>query len=209
MPKANKGFTLMEVLVSLAMASLLVAILMSALYYVFRVEDVLRSEVVEREAALRSMAWFSGALSGCLPAEKTAKSAFVGSEREVRCETTNPVLPHRLPMPVHVTFMLKTERTGVVLDYREIDAPEGVRETDANTIATWPDKAGVFRYIDDGGQELDHWPPDRSEHEALPRMIKLVLSGRGAVSEVWLVALDADPWLPPKVGNPLGIDLPR
>lgn len=203
MPR-QRGFTLLEVLVALVMTSLLVAVLVGALYYVFRVQDALRSEVIEREQALRARAWFVDALRGCLPAEAGSKSVFTGSAATIRCETTTALKPRRLPAPERISFSLRRQGGGPQLDYQEERDGAAPR-----TVASWHAGEAYFRYIDDAGEELQDWPPSRAEPETLPRLIKLVV--KNAEGETaWLAAPGADPWLPPKPrGNPFGVELPK
>lgn len=204
MVRRSGGFTLMEVLVTLAITGLLVAVLVNALYYAFRVESALRDEVVIRENALRVRAWFSETLAGCLPTDNTSASAFSGSELEIRCETTRAIKPGRLPAPARIRFAL--ERDGFSGKTTLLYA-EGETGT-ATPLDAWDDREAAFRYVDDKGREVDRWPTDRAEPEALPRLVKLVL-GKPDTGEVWVVALDADPWLPPKVVSPFHGDFMR
>ncbi len=198
------GFTLLEVIVALVMTSLLVAILIGALYYVFRVQEMLQGEVVEREAALRARAWFVEVLQGCLPAEAGTPAALVGSAMQLRCETTTPLKPRRLSAPGQVRFGLQRAGDGdFALSYGEEAA------TAPLTVAQWKASDAYFRYVDAAGEELAEWPPSRAEPEALPRLIKLVIKAADKTESVWLAAPGADPWLPPKAKNLFGMDLPK
>ncbi len=205
-PHPQRGFTLLEVIVALVITSLLVAVLVGALYYVFRVQDALRSEVVERELTLRARTWFVEALRGCLPAEANTPSAFAGSTATIRCETTTPLKPRRLPAPERISFSLRRQAGAMHhLEYRE--ERDGAA---ARTVAAWNADDVQFRYVDDAGEERQDWPPSRAEPETLPRLVKLVVKHAGGGETVWLTAPGADPWLPPKPrGNPFGVELPR
>lgn len=61
------GFTLVEILVALAMTGMLVALLMSSLYYGTRVQASLADELQVRERSLRRVDWFASSLQGCMP----------------------------------------------------------------------------------------------------------------------------------------------
>ena len=206
----SRGFTLIEVQIALVITSLLVAVLVSSLYYVFRVQDLLGNEVVDREAALRVKAWFSEALEACLPAPKDSASAFVGNSREIRCETLAPLEPRRIPVPLRIMFALRPEEGGNTgLAYSE-----QVREqVKTHTLSTWRGADIHFVFIDSKGKQLDQWPPSqvdiKEDRSALPALIRLVFkSAGGIVSDEWLVAPRADGWLPPPPQNPFGIKLP-
>lgn len=206
----SRGFTLVEVLIALVITSLLISILVSSLYYVFRVQDLLHNEVVEREAALRAKAWFTEVLEACLPAAKTSASAFSGNPQEIRCETLAPLEPRRIPLPLRITFALRREKDLVTqLTYLE----QGQEQARLRTIATWPGGDSHFVFVDAKGRQLDQWPPQqpdiKEDSEALPALIKLVFKSSGdANPSLWLVAPRADGWLPPPPKNPFGIKMP-
>lgn len=205
------GFTLTEVLVALAITSLMVTVLIGALYYVFRVQETLRNEVVTRESELRARAWFAQALAGCLAAPRTGNSAFSGSAREIRCETLTPIQPRAIPVPARILIELLQGGEGDTrLAYTEIDG--GGREP--RVINVWPATeiaAASFHFIDARGVEFDRWPGDHPDEEALPRQVKIILKqSAGGGEAVWPVALQATPWLePPPRSNPFGIDTLR
>jgi len=203
---SSRGFTLVEVMIALVITSMLVSVLVSALYYVFRVQDMLRGEVIERESSLRAKAWFIGALRACLPAEKSSESAFSGRALEIRCETMEALEPRRVPVTARIVFALRrAEGNAYALAYAE----QGKDAANPRTIAGLPEGEAAFRFVDANGNELDRWPPDRSETEALPSLIKLSIKNSAAGDTVWLVAPRADPWLPPVPKNLLGIPIPR
>ena len=73
---ALHGFTLIEVLIALAITSMVVSVLMSSVFYGVKVQTAIRQELVEREQLLRSKTWFSELLGSCLPADAASGSAF-------------------------------------------------------------------------------------------------------------------------------------
>jgi hypothetical protein len=185
-------------LVAFAVTGMLVSVLMSSLFYIFRVQESVRDEVVVREQELRGRAWFREILSNCLPADDKTPLAFTGSPEEIRCESTGAIVPSPLPVITVITLSLaEQERGGVALRYREGDTGEDV------DLARWETRDVEFRFIDSDGQEQDHWPPGKTPYEALPRQIRLLFDDRGgnrsAAMEIpWQVAVRADPWRPEK-----------
>lgn len=209
---ALRGFTLVEVLIALVITSLLISILVSSLYYVFRVQDLLRHEVVEREAALRAKAWFTETLETCLPAAKDSASTFTGNAQEIRCETMAALEPRRIRIPLHITFALRRETAGETkLTYTE----QGLEPAKSRTIFSWPRGDIHFAFTDAQAKPADHWPPDAPgslEYQALPALIQLVVKDAGNTgasdSPDWIVAPRADGWLPPPPQLPFSMKLP-
>lgn len=203
--RAAAGFTLVEVLVALAITTLLITVLIGALYYVFRVEDTLRDEVIGREANLRAKAWFAGALQACLAEDKNSETAFQGNAQELRCETTAPISPRRQPIPLLIALTLSRDADGTTtLNYSE---PGAVPKSQA-AIASWPATAASFRFADFDGGELDYWPPNKPDAAVLPMYIELILKSAGNPDDTWLVAPRVDPWQPPVPKNPFATTAP-
>lgn len=199
------GFTLVEVLVALVITSLLVSILMGALYYMYRVQDSLRREIVVREDELRSKAWFHEVLAGCLPADSASGAQFVGTARTLSCDSVAPLRPQLVTAPQRVTIALERGKEGEnLVTYRE----QGNTESDSLVIARLPEGEGRFSYIGVQGKEVEQWPQNQNDPETLPRNIRLVVKTKNQ-EEVWQVSLRADPWLEPVFKNPFGIELPR
>ena len=197
------GFTLIEILVALAITGLLISVLVSALFYLFRVQGTLHDEVVSRETSLRGKAWFHDALAACLPAAATSSTAFRGSEVEVACESTLAATPSLGNPPTLVVFRIRREESGTIwLDYAE-------PQTSAQApLISWQATSAAFGYIDSRGKEHPDWPPAAST-ELLPRLIKLTVGAPENPVLTWATAPKADPWPAPSPAIPPGIIAPR
>ena len=199
-----RGFTLVEVLVALVVTSLLISILVSALYYMFRVQASLQGEVVIREADLRAKAWFAEAIANCLPVGAGAGTPFSGSSTEIKCETTSALNPAFNGAPAVVAFTLKRSDGGLMaLVYQEaaLSSPK------AHVLAEWISGDAEFRYVNIKGEELDRWPKERTSPETLPRFVNLSVKTSEEFPVVWTVALRNDPWFEELPKNPFGLIL--
>jgi prepilin-type N-terminal cleavage/methylation domain-containing protein len=196
----RRGFTLVEVLVALAITSMLVSVLMSSLFYIFRVQEGLRDETLLRERQLRERAWVREALAACLPEEGENNPHFQGSRTELQCETSNALLPEKLPMTARIRMALIEEGDRTSLRYEESGGKTPV------TLADWNGVSAEFRFIDAKGEAREQWQQGK---EALPRQIWLLLTSvrmeDAGRREVWLTAVRADPWLPEKPALPPGM----
>ena len=199
---AMRGFTLVEVLVALVVTSLLISILVSALYYMFRVQSSLQGEIVIREADLRAKAWFFDAVANCLPVETNIGIPFSGSLTEIKCETTAALNPTFNDAPISVVFSLKRSDGGLmVLTYQETATPE----QKVHVLSEWISDEAEFRYIDIQGEETDRWPKEKASPETLPRFVRMSVKTSEAFPIVWNVALRNDPWLEELPKNPFGL----
>lgn len=209
-----RGFTLVEVMVALVVTSLLVAVLMGALFYMYRVQESLRGELVMREAELRTRAWFKDALSACLSVKADAGLAnvpFFGSAAEIRCETTQSLRPALggAPVPVRLTLVRDNDRR-TTLAYSEYRTGFGTVDDKPFTLTEWEDAEVEFRFVDHDGKESERWPKEGSHgdnQEFLPALIMLHVRPKGAPENVWLAGLRNDPWFEPPRKLPFGMEI--
>ena len=193
-------------MVALIVTSLLVSILVSSLYYMFRVQDSMRGEVVTRESDLRVKAWFSEAVAGCLPVDINSGTPFSGSSTEIKCETSAALQPGHSGMPALVVFALKRgQGERMVLTYQEM-AQKNAKPHD---LFEWAAGEANFRYVNIKGEEMDHWPKDKNDTEVLPRLVKLTIKATDNSTIVWVSAMRNDPWIDPIPKNPFGIETLR
>ena len=197
-------------LVALAITGMLVSVLMSSLFYIFRVQESVRDEVVVREQALRARAWFREILSNCLPVEDKEPLAFKGSAKEITCESTGAIIPAALPIIATIKLSLTEEDQRAVLNYQEDNGSSSDSEKGFE-LASWNVRDIEFRFIDSKGEEQDHWPPEKTPYEALPRKIKLrfgnARSMNAETENPWQVAMKSDPWMPEKQALPPGMTM--
>jgi prepilin-type N-terminal cleavage/methylation domain-containing protein len=203
--KGVRGFTLVEMLVAMAITSLLVMLLMGFLYYVFRIEQAVRLEADKREPDLRSAAWLRDAISGCLPvaAEDPSGSAFSGGPNEMRCETTLPLSAQspRTPARIALTIKKSEAETGTKLVYQD---DEGVGPVDL-LLSAYPGL--TFAYIGSSGKQVDRWPLQGQAEERLPRIVQLIAMDGDKSHIVAMFSPWADPWLAPDVSRVIGFGM--
>jgi prepilin-type N-terminal cleavage/methylation domain-containing protein len=227
-PRAQrqKGFTLIEVLIALAITSMVVAVLMSSVFYGAKVQSSIRDELVAREQSLRGKAWFSQVLSGCLPAEAAAvvrpgqapaniyNSAFAGSAKEVVCETLSPIKGARVLPALKVKLALRQTPNASgfggsdsqQLTYQQVGSSDA-----AVVIADLPAGTPSFSFFGTRGVEVEQWPVNQGDTETLPRRIHLKVKSGTAEKPIfeWFVSVSATPWVEPVLRTPFGGPVPR
>jgi prepilin-type N-terminal cleavage/methylation domain-containing protein len=207
MRRNSSGFTLIEVMVALVITGLLVSILVSSLYYMFRVQGSLHSEVVTRETDLRAKAWFADVVAGCLPVDYHVGTVFSGSATEIRCETTSALQPGYNGVPALVVLALKRgEQSGyMVFTYQELAR----NDTKPHDLFEWIATEAEFRYVNIKGEDMDRWPKEKDDLETLPRLVKLTVKTSDMGPIVWVTALRNDPWIEPAPKLPFGLEITK
>jgi prepilin-type N-terminal cleavage/methylation domain-containing protein len=200
--RTDRGFTLIEVLVTLVITSLLFGVLIAALVYGFRTQDALSSEVARQQATIRAQSAFFTLVGGALPADRGSARGFVGKEQAMAFEALAAAAPGSLTVPLRVSAGIVSTPERVL----RLEVQAGPIKTVA---ASWPADEAAFSYVDDTGAEHKTWPPVQAEGGLIPRQVRLTVRKNGAAVLVWVAAPQADPRIEPKPANPFGVELGR
>ncbi len=201
------GFTLIEVLIALAITSMVVSVLMASVFYGSKVQSGIRQELVEREQSLRTKAWFTEMLGSCLPADFESGAAFQGNAQEISCDSLMPLQGRAFLPAQRIRLSL---RAGPANNTQLVYRQSGLADTD-QVIAELPYPSAAFSYVGSNGKDVAKWPVAFNDPETLPRRIRLVskpLAGEATGLE-WSVSVRASPWLEPVLKNPFGLTLPK
>lgn len=187
MARKNKGFTLVEMLVALAITSLVMTLLMGAMYYILQVRQKLASEVYDGEVTIRTQAWFRQLVHGIVPLDSNLPDTFEGDAKGFRAliAPTLSVALEGAPEPVQLR--LESGSKGVSLIY-QASGP-------AFAIATWPANSGHFEYVLRSGKTLDKWSPLEQVTDHAPRAIALTLEMQDGYKQYLFARVDAEPWV--------------
>ena len=203
----SRGFTLIEVLIALAITSMVVSVLMSSVFYGTKVQLSIRQELVEREQFLRSKAWFSELLGSCLPADAASGSAFEGEGQEITCESLMPLQGRKFTTSQRIRLSLRADakQNHQMVYYQPSTAEVG------QIIAEFSGGTTSFVFVGTDGVEVTKWPVMSNDPETLPRRIQLKIKGStGERTDFeWSTSVRASPWLEPVLKKPFGLDLPR
>jgi general secretion pathway protein J len=78
-----------------------------------------------------------------------------------------------------VRWQLINDGSDVILHY--------IEGTQAIDVYRWPESRARFEYINDKGEWIDHWPPEKSELPPLPRALRVQVTS-GNESHNYVVA---------------------
>jgi prepilin-type N-terminal cleavage/methylation domain-containing protein len=171
-PSNDHGFTLLEMLVVLLITSLIFVLLMEALNQVFHMQTRLETRnegsIDEELAAV----WLRDAVAGLQPDQRLAPHVFRGDAHRIEGITTNPVSAQRGGVPTVISLSIESDRLKGESFLRYEDGETRV------TLLSKPIDDMRFRYLGDGGDAFDDWPPHFADAPQIPRLI-LVEWGRG------------------------------
>ena len=173
----TRGFTLVEMLVTLALVALVSSLLWQALATVARLEGQLaRTRTVSNDDQLRR-AWVEQALAGTMTGPQGDPVHFSGDAMRLSTYTTMPPWPGSLG-PELMVLELEGNGAGQRLAARRRGA-EATLE-----LWRWAGGDGRFDYLDAGGNWHEAWPPPNAARaDTLPAAIRL----RGPQAGVVLV----------------------
>lgn len=183
------GFTLVEVLVTLALMAMVAAIVFGSLRPVFEARGRLRPYLDQSEETVLAASWFRQTVQSVIPDYPEAKDRFVASEAVFSGLSASPLLGAP-GTPTGFRWELKYDPNADVtaLVYAEGEA-KSVR------IASWRGRRGAFAYFGpDDRQWHPTWPVERSVQSAelarLPQFPALIRLG-GLPPEVFPTVLAA------------------
>lgn len=194
MLRKTQGFTLVEMLVALAITSLVMTLLMGAMYYILQVRQKLASEVYDGEVTIRTQAWFRQLVHGVVPLESNVPDTFEGDAKGFRALIVPTLSVDLEGAPEPVQLRLELGSKGVSLIY-QASGP-------AFTIATWPATSGHFEYILRSGKALEKWSPLEQMTDHAPRAIALTLDMPDGEKQYLFARVDAEPWVPRAKAQP-------
>lgn len=186
----QRGFSLLEALVTLVILSLVATVLMQSLVHVLGVrERVLRNERESRAAVLQE-AWFRESIGAALADVPQGGQPLRGDGKRLTFLSLDTLEGGAF---AEVRWMLVPDERGLALEHHV-----GARRW---TLLTGLPEDTEFRYLDARGAWTDVWPmpadaadgPARAE--SLPRVVSLAATDAdGAFA--WAAAVGASPGLP-------------
>ncbi len=150
----ESGFTLLEVLVVLAITSLISVVLIQGFSLILGARNSVQNKIVGLEQVVLKQNIFLEPLRGILPDYPNRPNIFQGGPQSVRGLTIRP-LQSRVGTPTgfSMTMDYDSGRDETELVYQESGfSPQ--------TLGRWKGAKGTFRYRDQTGTWLEAWPPN-------------------------------------------------
>jgi len=181
--QAASGLTLLEMLVTMVLLSLIVALLSQIFQQTLRMESLLqRYSSSERDIQLR-LAWIGDAIEGLTPTPLSDPQSFRGDARS--CEGIAAMAPwFDSPGPQRLRWELRRDGADTVLWALD----EGERQS--LPLLRWAGNSGSWSYLDDDGEWRDSWPPPPQPGSlkglGLPKALRLRTGLERHAELVWL-----------------------
>lgn len=166
--RARRGFTLVEMLVTLALMAMISSLLWGALQQVLRVEQLLQRSGVDGQLDVVRREWLRGLIQASLVEQTGAPRQLEGDNQQLTIASAEA---QRLPGMRATKLLIRFEsdpssgRQRLMLS----EAPatdafaQGLRTPAAPVeVLAWQGKPGAIRFLDASGQWLDQWPPPLS-----------------------------------------------
>lgn len=165
-PKKQEAFTLIEMLVVMVLVGLMATLIVQGFGYSMGLYQ--RVIKTQRSAYNEVLAynWLRSSLSSPVAARPKDRG-LEGSVNDLSTYTYQPLLVPQ-GMKTLVGWRLVNEESDVILRYSE-----GLNTFDAYR---WVESRARFEYLNDKGQWIGHWPPDKSELPPLPVATRVVVT---------------------------------
>lgn len=173
--RQGRGFTLLEMLITLVVVGMVAGVLGQALFQLSRIERLLEGGQSSSLADAVRANWVRSAIESLLPGEVGSSERLVGSERELEGLSADvPMLPAPGLAKLHLRLEFNAAAGATQLQLLETFATQGRDASEPVVLLSWPGREGRFRYLDDAGLWHENWPlPSRSSASGLPRAIVL------------------------------------
>ena len=213
----QRGFSLIEVIVTLVITSLLIAVLSSALFSLAQVQSSLTGVIAAQEAEKQALSLWRRSVQHVITyegrfAHKAEEFAgrtnpnfgARGSDTELRIETIAGLEAPLRNAPVFVTFLLKRD-AGSANDEAatQLIFKQGEKEL---VLHRFKAAGAKFSYRSRAGMDSAVWPPPDDLKAVNPQTVTLTVEPdeRGLPKRFFVAAVDADTWVPPDSRSILG-----
>lgn len=163
---SQQGFTLLEMLVVLVLATMITAVLLQGLQQVLQLQSHFGRELFNTQQGQMYTEWFRQSVNGLMPDYDDGAHKFKGAEREFSGMTIAPLTTaHEALLPFTWRLRFDSKSGLTQLQYGANDG--------APAVLTWPGNSGRFVYVDANDNPHREWPPFLGKWPQLPKVIYL------------------------------------
>lgn len=195
-----RGFTLVEMLVTLTLMSMIAAVLWQAMQQVARVERLLQRSGASSQLELVRREWVRSLIRAALEEQVGAPRQFVGDAQNLRLVSSESVALQGLagrPVQLRIEADTRGDRQRLLL----VPVPDGDARVDEPVpveLLSWQGSDARFRYLSPTGAWSDVWPIPNTAAE---------LSAAASDPDIRRAALLAMPRLPRAVWIDFGAEV--
>ncbi|MDR7271868.1 prepilin-type N-terminal cleavage/methylation domain-containing protein [Pelomonas saccharophila] len=160
--RASRGFTLVEMIVTLALMAMIATVLWQAMSQISRVERLLQRSGVDGQLDLVRREWLRSLVQTALVEQIGAPRQFVGDAQQLRLASSETLaLPGAATgQIVQLQFIADatTRRQRLLIVDAKAAATIAIEEVRPVELMSWTGREGRFRYLDGAGVWQDQWP---------------------------------------------------
>lgn len=169
--KTRRGFTLLEMLVTLVVVSLVAAILGQAMFQLSRVEQLLAGTQLNGLTQSVRMAWVRALIDGTLPGQPNTAERFKGTERRISGFSVEvPAFPENTAERYELSLQTAPDGSRTRLVLTRPLAGGAATET---TLLDWAGSMGRFGFLAADERWVSQWPPEQALPPGLPAAVSL------------------------------------
>lgn len=185
----RRGFTLLEMLVTLAIVAMVSALLWQGMHQVLRVERLLQRSGVEGQLQVVRREWLRGLIQASLVEQRGKALQFTGEAQRLTVASAE-ALDMRGLGAGRLELLIDTDpRTGLqrllMSSLKDPGDPFAPAPAAPVELLSWSGKPGRLQFLDTAGRWHDRWPP-----AALPQLDPLAPPGPESLQllprAVWL-----------------------
>ncbi len=153
---ANRGFTLIEILVVMILVSMIVTVLFQGLAQAIRIRSSAGIETaqVAREAMRR--VWYRQLINGLIPDDENGTAIFQGGPTSFRGQSTNAIdFDTGAVLPITVTLEVDAASDSTIVRVTTRSVAVGPHEI---ALLSLPGMNFAFAYVDTDASQSSVWP---------------------------------------------------
>lgn len=179
--KSSKGFTILEMLVVIAMSGMIVMILLQALQHTMSLHQRFGTELDRNSNQAMAQSWLTQLLEGLQPDDEDGKQQFKGQPLQISAISTS-VFTGQFGVPTAFQLRLRFDAAEkrMVLEYSDAQYQEKPLR-----LLSWEGRRGRFVYLDTKQQEHESWPPEFDRSRQIPESIRIETERDG---QPWMLA---------------------
>jgi prepilin-type N-terminal cleavage/methylation domain-containing protein len=182
--RAEAGFTLLELLVTLVLVGLLTTLLAQTLWMSFDMLQRAREQAADIGRRQMQMEWFRMSVQAMQPDADGGRTRFHGGPRTFTSLTAAAPADAEGAMR-RVKWELVLNRANMTTELVATVAPAD----EPFRVLTWEGDSGTFEYSDDDGKRYDAWPPPLGARmPQLPRAVALKMGTGSEQTILYAVA---------------------
>jgi prepilin-type N-terminal cleavage/methylation domain-containing protein len=195
---ANRGFTLVEMLVVLIIVGMTTTLLFQMLSQTVRMQRVAGIQIADTRQGAMEADWLRQVVNGLQPDYIDGKNIFKGTARKITGLSDNPLTAdYGAPEVINLELVFDPDSGFTRLFYG--------KPADGTVLMAWKNDTGRFVFADANGDTHDTWPPPLNKWPQLPGSIRLEFE-QDDVPRVIVATPKGPPEPMPRVRDVMGIN---